>query len=86
MGDTLLSENDLSNVFPAVVQDSASHRIYYFSGDFATNNIPFWTAKFKGVNKLKGLLYSDKPDDPRRFFWLYYRPLINGILTEYMSQ
>ena len=85
MGDTLLSNNDLTNVFPAVVQDSASHRIYYFSGDFATNNIPYWTAKFEGVNKLRGLLYSEKPDDPRRFFWLYYRPLMNGILTEYMS-
>jgi hypothetical protein len=68
-----------------VVQDSNSHRIYYFSGDFATNDIPYWTAKFEGVNKLRGLLYSEKPDDPRRFFWLYYRPLINGILTEYTA-
>jgi hypothetical protein len=83
LGDTLLAGSGLVNRFPAVVQDSVSHRIYYFSGDFATNRIPYWTAKFEGVNKLRGLLYSEKPDDPRRFFWLYYRPLINGILTEY---
>ena len=85
LGDTLLNGNDLTNMFPAVVQDSASHRIYYFSGDFATNKIPYWTAKFEGVNKLRGLLYSEKPDDPRRFFWLYYRPLMNGILKEYSA-
>jgi hypothetical protein len=83
LGDTLLLNNNLSNRFPAVVKDSASNRIYYFSGDFATNKIPYWTAKFEGVNKLRGFLYSEKPDDPRRFFWLYYRPLIGGILTDY---
>jgi len=83
IGDTLLSGSELVNMFPAVVQDSVSNRIYYFSGDFANNKIPYWTAKFEGVNKLRGLLYSEKPDDPRRFFWLYYRPLINGILTNY---
>ncbi len=82
-GDTLLAANGLSNKFPAVIQDPASSRIYYFSGDFATNKIPYFTAKFEGVSKLKGLLYSEKPDDTRRFFWLYYRPLIKGILSEY---
>jgi hypothetical protein len=85
VGDTLLAGNNLSNMFPAVVQDSVTRRIYYFSGDFATNKIPYWTAKFEGVNKLRGFLYSEKPDDPRRFFWLYYRPLINGILTDYID-
>ena len=83
MGDTLLAGNNLTNRFPAVIQDSTSHRIYYFSGDFATNRISYCTSRCVGVNKLKGILYSDKPDDPRRFFWLYYRPLINGIFTEY---
>ena len=85
LGDTLLAENNLLNSFPAVVQDSLSNRIYYFSGDFATNKIPYWTAKFEGVNKLRGFLYSEKADDPRRFFWLYYRPLINRILTDYCA-
>ena len=85
IGDTLLLNNSLTSSFPAVVQESISQRIYYFSGDFASTNIPFWTSRFKGVNKLKGILYSDKPDDTRRFFWLYYRPLINGILSDYYS-
>jgi hypothetical protein len=85
LGDTMLASNNLLNRFPAVVQDSGTHRIYYFSGDFATNHIPYWTAKFEHVNKLKGFLYSDKPDDPRRFFWLYYRPLMSGILNDYLA-
>jgi hypothetical protein len=85
IGDTLLLNNNLSDVFPAVVQEPAAQRIYYFSGDFANYDAPFWTARLKGVDKLKGILYSDKPDDTRRFFWLYYKPLINGIFTDYYN-
>jgi hypothetical protein len=83
LGDTLLAGKDLLSQFPAVIQDSVSQRIYYFSGDFAKSNVPFWTSRFKGVDKLKGILYSDKTEDTRRFFWLYYKPLINSIFTEY---
>ncbi|HSL87273.1 MAG TPA: hypothetical protein VK861_10100 [Bacteroidales bacterium] len=82
-GDTLLYNNMLDNEFPAVVMDPAGQRTFYFSGDFATNPVWYWTARFVGINKLKGLLYSDKPNDTRRFFWLYYRPLVKEIFTEY---
>jgi hypothetical protein len=83
VGDTLLSNNGLNNEFPAVVQEPVAQRTYYFSGDFATYDVPFCTARFKGVDKLKAIFYSDKPEDTRRFFWLYYKPLINGIFTDY---
>jgi hypothetical protein len=83
LGDTLLAGKSLLSQFPAVIQDSVSQRVYYFSGDFANSNVPYWTSRFKGVGKLKGILYSDKPEDGRRFFWLYYKPLINSIFTEY---
>ncbi|HUX97703.1 MAG TPA: hypothetical protein VMV47_18370 [Bacteroidales bacterium] len=82
-GDSLLMSNFVSNEFPAVVQDPVTNSIYYFSGDFAHTDVPVWTSRFLGVHKLKGLLYSEKPDDMRRFFWLYYRPLVNGIFTNY---
>jgi hypothetical protein len=85
LGDTLLSSNGLLNEFPAVVKDPVSQRIYYFSGDFATYDVPFWISRFKGVEKLKGILYSDKTDDTRRFFWLYYKPLINSIFSDYYA-
>ncbi len=85
LGDTLLAANGLSGHFPAVIQDPVSSRIFYFAGDFATNKVPYCTARFEGFSKLKGILYSEKPDDPRRFFWLYYRPLMKGILTDYCA-
>ena len=85
LGDTLLINNGLQNEFPAAVQDPVSQRVYYFSGDFATYELPFWISRLKGIEKLKGILYSDKADDPRRFFWLYYRPLISGIFNDYYT-
>lgn len=83
-GDSLLSNYGLDNEFPAVVQDS-TQRTYYFSGDFCYLDIPSWTSRFKGIDKLHFLLYSKKPDDTRRFFWLYYKPLIEGIFTDYYN-
>jgi len=85
LGDSLLINNALQSEFPAVVQDPVIQRTYYFSGDFATYNVPYCTARIKGVEKLKGILFSDKTDDTRRFFWLYYRPLINGIFNDYYA-
>jgi hypothetical protein len=85
VGETLLYENYLSNTFPAVIADSSGRQTYYFSGDFATNKVPYWAARFEGIEKFKGIFYSDKQDDPRRFFWLYYRPLITGIFGDYYS-
>jgi hypothetical protein len=85
LGDTLLKGNNLSKSFPAVTQDSASQRIYYFSGDFANNKVNFCSSRIKGFGGLKGILYSDKPNDTRRFFWLYYKPLVNTIFNDYYN-
>ena len=85
LGDTLLKAHMLSSSFPAVTQDSASQRIYYFSGDFANNKVNFCSSRLKGFDGIKGLSYSDKPNDTRRFFWLYYKPLVNTIFSDYYS-
>jgi len=85
IGDTLLSSKMLTSTFPAVIQEPVNQRIYYFSGDFAANKVNFWTSRIKGFDKLNGILYSDKPDDTRRFFWLYYKPLVNKIFTDYYT-
>jgi hypothetical protein len=85
IGDSLLAEYGLTNQFPAAVQDPVQMRTYYFSGDFTDTNIPVWTSRFVGVEKMKFILYSSKPDDTRRFFWLYYKPLIEHIFSEYYS-
>jgi hypothetical protein len=85
LGDTLLSNNGLNSSFPAVIQEPVNMRTYYFSGDFANNNVEFCTSRLKGFDKFKLFKYSDKPEDPRRFFWLYYKPLINTIFTDYYN-
>jgi len=85
-GDTLLASNELTSVFPAVVQDAVTGRTFYFSGDFANNDIPFWTSRLRNIDKrAKTLFYSENENDGRRFFWVYYKPLITGIFNEYQS-
>jgi hypothetical protein len=83
MGDSLLFENFLTKEFPAVTTDTTNQRTYYFAGDFANNKVQYWTSRFKGIEKLKGILYTDKHEDSRSFFWNYYRPLVSGIFNEY---
>jgi hypothetical protein len=85
LGDSLLGEFGLTNTFPAAIQDPKQMRTYYFSGDFTDTSIPVWTSRFVGVEKLKFILYSSKPDDTRRFFWLYYKPLIKQIFNDYYT-
>lgn len=82
-GADLLDLNFLSQEFPAVITDKATGRLVYFSGDFATGNIDPWTACFGSLKILQKALYSDDQDDPRRFFWLYYKPMLTGLLNEY---
>jgi len=84
-GDTLLAVNDLQASFPAVVQEPDNGNTYYFSGDFSNNKIPFWTSRFKGMDKMNRLLYTDDPEDSEKFFWLYYKPLIKGLFNEYYA-
>jgi hypothetical protein len=83
MGDSLLAEYQLPNVFPAVTQETTAPTVYYFAGNFAYSDKPMWTAKFKGIEMLENFFYTDKADDPRRFFWLYYKPLVNTIFGDY---
>ncbi|MDZ7636400.1 MAG: hypothetical protein U5L72_19035 [Bacteroidales bacterium] len=51
--------------------------------------MPIWTARFRNIRKSsKALLYSDNENDSRRFFWLYYKPLIfhlHGVPGRYAT-
>lgn len=85
IGDTIFAENMLDNEFPAVIEDPVNKRTYYFSGDFATNKVNYLTARLEGIEKLKRLFYSDKQNDTRAFFWLYYRPLVTTIFNDYYN-
>ncbi|MFZ2340689.1 MAG: hypothetical protein WAW07_13325 [Bacteroidales bacterium] len=85
LGDTLLGGRMLSSSFPAVTQDTVTGRVFYFSGDFANNDVTYCLSRLKGFKGIKGINYSDKPADGRRFFWLYYKPLMKTIFNDYYS-
>jgi len=76
----------ISPRIPAVIRDTVTGNSIYLSGDFSTSQIQPWTACFGSLNILKGLLYS-KEDiaDSRRFFWLYYKPLLGTIFDDYYN-
>ena len=82
-GDALLFNHFIYNEFPAVVKSFEGSHTYYFSGDFTHAKVSMWTSKVVGDMKLKGIAYSEKPEDTKRFFWLYYRPIVDGIFSEY---
>ncbi len=84
-GDSVLNVFNLQSEFPAVITDAEKHLTYYFCGDFAKNEVNYLTARLYNMSKLKGIFYSDKENDFRRFFWLYYRPLLNSIFSDYYA-
>ena len=86
-GDLLLDKHFLTSEFPAVVTNPGDVRSVYFCGDFATSKKPPWTACFGDLNLIKRLLYKgDDVNDTRRFFWLYYKPLLTGMLNNYHTE
>ncbi len=85
-GDLLLNEFGLSSTFPAVVQDPVNERTYYFAGDFTYYDVNPFTSMFKQMPLIDKFRYSTKDmSDTRRFFWLYYKPLIEGIFGDYYN-
>ncbi|HHU34990.1 MAG TPA: hypothetical protein GXZ49_07140 [Bacteroidetes bacterium] len=85
VGDSLLNMFGISSSFPAVIQDPVNERTYYFTGDFTHYDVNIFTAVFNQMSLFNGLRYSKDKNDTRRFFWLYYRPLIGGILEDYYN-
>lgn len=86
-GELLLDKHFLTSEFPAVINNPGDLRSVYFCGDFATSSLAPWTACFGDLNLIKGLLYkNDDINDPRRFFWLYYKPLLSEMMNNYYIQ
>ncbi|HLN21007.1 MAG TPA: hypothetical protein VK213_07945 [Bacteroidales bacterium] len=84
-GDSLLMKYNLSNTFPAVIQELTTPSVYYFAGNFAYSDKPVWTSMFKGIEKFKRIHYTEKTNDPNRFFWLYYKPLVSTLFNDYYA-
>lgn len=82
-GDSLLQELGLSSTFPAILShDSSDYRFYYFAGDFADNPIQFKRSYFRGIRFFREFFYDPtEPTDRHYFFWEYYLPLIEYLLS-----
>lgn len=82
-GMDILDKHFLTNTFPAVISGMDNANYIYMCGDFATGKINPVTACFGSLNILTKFLYNEDENDPNRFFWLYYKPLLSGILNDY---
>jgi len=83
LGDSTLNKFGISSTFPAVIVEPINERTYYFSGDFTYVDIPGWSSIFKRFDWFNNFLYSKEVGDTRRFFWLYYVPLVEGVFGDY---
>ncbi len=86
-GDSVLTNNFIPFEFPAVLESTTDAPHYYFAGDFADNEVKPFLAYFNGISKLAPIwLYNDELSDRRKFFWKFYKPLINSILEEHAGK
>ncbi|MEO8721860.1 MAG: hypothetical protein ABI297_01060 [Ginsengibacter sp.] len=84
-GKEILKKNNLPVSFPAIlVHRNADYKFYYFSGNFCDNPISMKSSYFRGIGVLNRLFYpSGELDNPRKFFWNFYNPLLTEIVSDY---
>ncbi len=81
-GDSILKTNSLSNINPLIL--SYKDRMYYIAADFSHGNFKYSTSFLATVGKWYGYIYKNNPE--KGFTWNYYRPLISGIMNQYVIQ
>jgi hypothetical protein len=68
------------------MHSASDYQFYYFSGDFCDNPISMTTSYFNGIGFFKSMFYdASGPSERSSFFWNFYRPLMNNILTDYIA-
>ncbi|WP_036692041.1 hypothetical protein [Pedobacter glucosidilyticus] len=86
-GRAILESNNIPPQFPAVIEHYRDdYKFFYFAGDFADNPIALNASSFKGIHFFRKLFYDRSIASERvSFFWEYYYPLINTIITDYQN-
>lgn len=84
-GRKILEENGIPPQFPAVIEHNRDdYKFFYFAGDFADNPITLNSSSFKGIRFFRKMFYDKSIASERvSFFWEYYYPLVNTIITDY---
>lgn len=87
-GEKELAAHGLRSSFPAVTKHYGDdYQFYYFSGDFADAPVSLTSSYFKGIGFFKRFMFNTRdPQDRRRFFWSFYRPLVTTILNDHYEQ
>lgn len=82
-GDSILRGAGIPDQFPAVIEHLAGYRFYYFAGDFADNPISLWLSHLRWIERFRFFMHDHNTLDRRSFFWEFYQPLVQKILSEY---
>lgn len=86
-GEELLRTNDIPARFPAVMGNTSTGRMFYFSADFSQNPISTRFVRFRGAKFLELFLADlNDPTDKTGFFLTYYFPLLRTIFRNYHKE
>jgi len=84
-GQSILDQNGLPSIFPAIMTSAGNAHYYYFAGDFVNYPVRSCTAHMKGIRTVEGLLNSSSGKSQSGYYWFYYIPLVSDILSGYQA-
>jgi len=83
MGIKKLNKAGIPLSSPFIIHHYLDYLFYYFAGDVSDVGVPYYTYPFVVNKKMERLFYSKDADDPKKFFWAYYKNIMAGILNNY---
>jgi hypothetical protein len=79
-GEKIMRQNGLPDKFPAVLRMQNKYTSYYFSGDFADNNMTPRLYQASGMRFLNKITTFDEDTNQNYFFWNVYYPMVETIV------
>lgn len=76
--DSILLPMGVDCKFPAIVHQREKYPFYYFAGDFAEMQLPYWSSEISGATLLHRLFGGST----KQFMWDYYYPMMEHILKQ----
>lgn len=82
-GKTALAEYGLTTNYAAITRSiNSQYRAYYFAGDFAQMDFSGTLWNYAGFSAIKRLLSFANPNADTKFYWGFYVPLMQQIISE----
>lgn len=86
LGDSIMHAWNIPTKFPAVVFKENTYSYYYMAGDFCDNPLTMKSSYFRHIHLFSFFTVSNEITERNSFFWKYYRPLLNKILSDYTTK